>query len=860
MNRAFLAGVIATLGVAERVAAQTVQAVRIEGPSPRIDGRLVESVWRSAGAMTGFTQRDPDERKPASEATEVRLAYDDDALYVGARMFSRAPQDIVSIVTRRDRESAAETFYISLDTYRDRRTAYTFGVTPAGVRLDFYHGSDDMDDTDSEFDPVWDARAVIDSLGWTAEIRIPFTQLRFTRADVQEWGINVARFIPAAQEESFWIMVPKNQNGWSSRMGTLTGIRGVQPSRRLEVMPYVAANSRIQRVEDPADPFQRETESAARVGGDLKLGLGPNLTLDVTLNPDFGQVEADPATVNLTAFEEFFEERRPFFLEGSALLNRRNLFYSRRIGAPPPGSSGADYAELKDNSTILGAAKLTGRLQSGLSIAGLGAVTAEEKVSTFDVGTNSYGSAVVAPMTVYAATGAQQEIGKDRSTIAVMITAVHRDVERGTPLANLLARDAVSGLVEGRWRWAGGKYDINYWQGHTLVRGDSLAVLRQQRSSRRYWQRVDGFRVDSSRRQLSGFNYGLGHSKMAGKHWLWDIDFTGESPGFEPNDMGSISNVDNRRLFIGPRWRETQPTRWFRAYEIETGVERGWSFDWLHRFTEAFIATDLTLPSFWRISAHHGRAMRAYSDRLTRGGPVMQTPAGWGAGIEVQNRSAARNPFGIEFQGERDENGGWEVEAEVDFGFRPGDRWEIRFDPEWARARDTRQYITTVGGGRAATYNNRYVFAAVDRSEISGQVRVNYTFTPNLTLETYAEPFASSGRFHTFGELAAPRQRALLLYGTSGTTISRNADGSHFVTDGAATFSLDNEDFNVRSFRSNAVLRWEWRRGSTLYLVWQQNREADLITGRARPGDLWNTLDAPGSNFLAVKVTYWTGL
>ena len=860
MNRVVLSSVIALVALAVPLEAQTVQAVRIEGPSPRIDGRLTEPVWRSAPAVGGFTQRDPDEGKPASEVTEVRIAFDDDALYVGARMFSRSPKDIVAIVTRRDRESASETFYISLDTYRDRRTAYTFGVTPAGVRLDFYHGSDDMDNTDAEYDPVWDARVATDSLGWTAEIRIPFTQLRFSRAEVQEWGINIARFIPTLREESFWQMVPKNQNGWSSRMGLLTGIRGIQPSRRIEVMPYVAADSRTQPVETPADPFAHKTRSEARAGGDLKMGLGPNLTLDVTLNPDFGQVEADPANVNLTAFEVFFEERRPFFLEGASLLSRRNLFYSRRIGAPPPGSSGADYAELKDNSTILGAAKLTGRLQTGLSVAGLAAMTDEEDVRSFDVVTSSFGRATIAPRTSYGAAGAQQEFGANQSTLAAMITAVHRDVDTGTPLANLLARDAASALIEGRWRWAGGKYDVNYWQGHTLVRGDSQAILRQQRSSRRYWQRVDAFRVDSSRRQITGMNYGLGHSKMAGRHWLWDIDFTGESPGFEPNDMGRITNSDNRRLFASLRWRETRPTRWFRSYQLEAAWERGWSYDWLHRYTGPFASIDLTLPNFWRISADYGVEMPAYSDRLTRGGPVMATPLVWGGSFELQNASSARNPFGIEFGGERNENGGWEANLEIGFGYRPGPRWELRFDPEWGRARDARQYITTLTGGRATTYNNRYIFAAVDRSEISARIRANYTFTPNLTLETYVEPFVSSGRFHALGELSAPRARSLLGYGTSGTSIVRNPDGSWTVTDGASTFDLDNEDFNVRSFRSNMVLRWEWRRGSTMYLVWQQNREADLLTGNARPGDLWNTLDAPGSNFLALKVTYWTGL
>ena len=862
MNRVFLASVIATLALGEGVAAQTVQAVRIEGPSPRIDGRLAESVWRSAPAVAGFRQREPDEGQLASDSTEVRVAYDDDALYVGARMYSRSPQDIVSIVTRRDRETAAETFYVSLDTYRDRRTAYSFGVTPAGVRLDFYHPRDDMDDTDAEYDVVWDAHAVVDSLGWSAEMRIPFTQLRFSRAEIQQWGINFLRIIPARNEQSFWLMVPKNQTGWSSRFGLLTGIRGVQPSRRIEAMPYVAADSRTRPVENPANPFEEKTRNEARVGGDLKMGLGPNLTLDVALNPDFGQVEADPANVNLTAFEVFFEERRPFFLEGSSLLNRRNLFYSRRIGSPPPGSSGADYAERKDNSTILGAAKLTGKLQSGLSIAGLAAVTQKEEVRTFDVSSNSFGRATIAPQAVYAAAAAEQEFGADRSTLSGMVTAVHRDLTSGTPLADLLARDALSALSEGRWRWAGGKYDINYWTGYTLVRGDTAAILRQQRSSRRYWQRVDAThaRVDPSRTDIAGFHYGVGHSKMAGRHWLWDVDFTGESPGFEPNDMGSITNSDNRRIFTGLRWRETRPKRFLRSSQIATGLERGWSFDWLHRGSFAFVSTNATLPNFWRVSTDYGRAKRALSDRLTRGGPLMATPAGWNAGLELQNASAARNPFGIEFSGERDENGGWEFNTEIGFGYRPGPRWELRFDPEWGRARDTRQYITTLAGGRATTYNNRYVFAAVDRSEISGSVRVNYTFTPNLTLETYAEPFVSSGRFHTFGELAAPRSRSLLVYGTGGTAIARNVDGSYTVVDGASTFDLDNEDFNVRSFRSNAVLRWEWRPGSTMYLVWQQNREADLLRGNARPGDLWNTLDAPGSNFLAIKVTYWTGL
>ena len=840
------------------VGAQSIQAVRIQGPSPRMDGRLTEPEWRSAPAITAFLQREPDEGQPAPEATEVRLAYDDDALYVGARMFSKDPRAIVAIVARRDNETAAETFYISLDTYRDRRTAYTFGVTPAGVRLDFYHPVDDMDDTDSEFDPVWEARTAIDSLGWTAEMRIPFAQLRFSRADVQEWGINVARFVPQRNEESFWQLVRRTENGWSSRMGTLTGIRGVRPSRRIEALPYVAADSRVQQVEDAADPFEKKTSSAARVGGDLKMGLGPNLTLDLTLNPDFGQVEADPANVNLSAFEVFFDERRPFFLEGAGLLNRRNLFYSRRVGAPPPGSSGADYAERKNNSTILGAAKLTGRLASGTSVAGFAAVTDQERVKTFDAGTSTFGHAIVAPRVAYGAMAAQQEFGEDASTVAAMLTGVHRDVDTGTPLANLLARNAFSAIVDARHRWAGGAYDVNFWSGHTFVQGDTAAILRQQLSSRRYWQRVDEYRVNTSRDEMRGANFGVGHSKMAGKHWRWDIDYTHETPGFEPNDIGRAGNVDNRFSFVSVRWRETTPNKLLRNYTIALSNEVGWSYGWLRRFQEPQISFDFTMPNFWSAYAEYRRASRAFSDRLTRGGPIMGTPASWGTNFSVNSRDGARYEVGAEFDMGRAEDGSRETSLEFDVGVRLGDRWDVSIDPQWGRARQMRQYVTTEAVASNPTFNNRYVFAAVDQTEISSTIRVNYTFTPNLTLETYAEPFVSSGRFHTFGQLSAPRSSDLRVYGAG--EIVTNPDGSYTVTDGEGTFDIDNEDFNVRSFRSNAVLRWEWRPGSTLFFVWQQDRETDRRLGTARPGDLFNTMGVPGNNFFAVKLTYWTSL
>ena len=855
--------VAALLGItATDAGAQSIQAVRA-GDSPRLDGRLTEAVWQAAPAVANLTQREPDEGAPAIENTEVRFAYDDDALYVGARMFSRDPRAILALVTRRDREGSSEQIVISLDTYRDRRTAYTFSVTPAGVRIDYYHATDSETDRDFDWNPVWEAATDIDSLGWTAELRIPFNQLRFSPGAMQEWGVNVVRRVPARNEQSYWALVRRTEPGWSSRMGVLTGIGAIRPPRRVELVPYVAADSRNSTVTDQANPFQDAYASTARAGGDLKVGLGPNLTLDVTLNPDFGQVEADPAVVNLSAYEIFFDERRPFFLEGADLLNQRGLFYSRRIGAPPPGSPDADYVQRLANSTILGAAKLTGRLPSGLAVAALAAMTDREVARTFDAtGTPQFGEAVVAPRTGYAVASARQQFGRDASTFGGIVTLVQRDVEAGTPLADLLPRSAYSGLLEGRLRWAGGAYDVNSWLGYTNVRGDSLAILRQQRSSRRYFQRPDAdhVEVDPTQRMLGGTTFGLGHSKLAGK-WLWDVDFLFQSPGFEPNDMGSYGAVDTRTFNTRLRWRETQPSRWYRRYEVSIGTNYDWNFDWMRRRNDNQLTFSTTLPNFWRLNSGVTYTQRALSDRLTRGGPIMGTPAGTRWGLELQNRSGARTGWGVDVNGRRDENGGWERNLEMSFSLRPGDRWEMSFDPQWSRGTDTRQFVMTEGNGRAETFGTRYVFGHVDLSELSGQFRLNYTFTPDLTLETYVEPFAASGRFHSFGELRAPRRRDLLVYGTDGTTIVRNPDGTHTVTEGSETFDIDNEDFNERSYRSNVVLRWEWRLGSTLYLISQQNRSAQLSFAPAGPRDLFDALQLrSGEHVLAIKISYWTAL
>src|SRR2546421_9018195 len=399
----------ALLGGATRAAAaqdsssgpphKQIRAIRLHGTSVTVDGRRDASAGPHAAWISDFVQKRPHEGAPPSDSMRLAILYDDEALYVGARMYSRDPSRIQAPLSRRDNVAQAERLWVSFDSYHDRRTAYSFGVTASGVRFDWYHPSDNQDIVDRGFDPVWQAKANIDALGWTAEMRIPFSQLRFTDQPVQVWGFNVDHWNPATSEDVFWIPVPRNRTGWSSFMGELVGIEGIKPTRRLELMPYGAADTRFQGGVTAADPFNGGANLAGRVGADVKMGLGPNITLDGTVNPDFGQVEADPAVVNLSAFEVFFDEKRPFFTEGSQLLrgNGPSYFYSRRIGARPGCNASGDFVDCPHNATILGAAKVTGRLATGMSLGALAAVTSREWARTFDTTANTFGRTQAAP-------------------------------------------------------------------------------------------------------------------------------------------------------------------------------------------------------------------------------------------------------------------------------------------------------------------------------------------------------------------------------------------------------------------------------------------------------------------------------
>jgi hypothetical protein len=853
------------LAAASGAAAQTrerkqASAVRVPARAIQVDGRLDDEAWRLVPGLTEFTQKEPSQGAAPSDRMDVRFAYDDDALYVGARMYARDPAAIQAPLSRRDVGHQSEHLLVSLDTYLDRRTAYTFGVTASGVRLDHYHRGDNETDIDASFDPVWQAEAVIDAEGWTAEMRIPFTQLRFNDRARQVWGLNVDHWIPSRNEDVYWVVVPKDEVAWASRFGDLVGIEGIHPRRRLELVPYAASGARVTGDAVPGDPFHDGSDFDQRVGADLKMGLGPGLTLQATVNPDFGQVEADPAEVNLSAFETIFTEKRPFFTEGQQLfLGGGNYFYSRRIGQSPRGTAEGDFVDYPATSTILAAAKLTGRLPSGLSLGALAAVTDRESARTLDAG-GAFASVRVAPRTGYGVVRAQQELGSSASTAGFMLTAVHRDLADGDPLAALYVRDALSGGADALVRFGGGAYELSTAAGFSHVSGAAAAVDAVQRSSARYFQRPDATHVtyDPTRTSLSGWHGYATFAKKNGKHWLWTVEASAESPGLEWNDAGRISTADGLFAFGQLVYRETKPGRTLHNYSVSLSTENEWNFARDRQFGALRSDATLTWKNFWVTNLTAWVDLRAQDERLTRGGPSMGLPRGWVTIAQLSSASFAKTRWNGRLYYGRNELGGLTYRISGGLSVRPSPRWQLSIDPNYLRYVEPRQYVDTLAGGRAATFGRRYVFAFLDQSTLLAQVRLNYTFTPDLSLELYAEPFTSSGHYDRFGELLAARSRFLRAYGKDGTSIAAQRDGSQAVTDGADAFTLPAADFRVRSFRSNLVLRWEWRPGSTLYVIWQQDRFGTEVRGdRIGPRDLLRSMGAPGDNFFAVKAAFW---
>jgi uncharacterized protein DUF5916 len=854
---------------------------------PSLDGRLDESAWALTQRISGLVQTDPDEGKPVSESTEVHILYDGEALYVGARLFDSEPQRIVSRLTRRDASTHSDEFRLLLDSYHDHRTAFKFIVNPAGVRSDVLIGEDGAYKDDS-WDPVWQAATSVDSLGWIVEMRIPFTQLRFSRASEQVWGVQIERWIERKNERAMFPFVGKTEEGVASRFAHLEGLFAVAAPRRVELLPYVFERGRFERPEVAQDPFNDGSRYFSGAGADLKYGVSSSLTLDATINPDFGQVEVDPAYVNLTAFEQELQERRPFFIEGGDLFtfggNGRGLVkfsdppqfvYSRRIGHEPEGSADGDFVAIPENTTLLGAAKLTGRRASGWSVGLLDAVTAREWATVVDTTPRLRHHDEVEPLTNYFAGRLKRELRGGNTTLGVIASAVHRDLR--TPALAELRSAAYDGGVDLFHRWGHNTYTIAASLGGSYLRGDPAAIERAQRNSNRYYQRPDAerFSDDPTRTTLSGMTGDMYVNRIAGQ-WNWSFGAGFASPGFEVNDFGFQKRVDRQSAGVGVRRRWTKPGRAFRQAIASLTYVPTWNYDGdpIQRKASAYLFG--LFRNYWSLEINASYGTRVLDDRLTRGGPLAAKPAGWSASGEL-NTDGRKSVIGYFLASyTQTAAGSWSMSVLPQVTLRPSAALSMSIGPYYFGGREVAQYVTQVADPTAvATLGARYVFAELEQHSVDVSLRMNATFSPALSLQLYAQPFTFAGDYGRFKELRARRTYQFNEYGRdNGSTMTPgdptvcggagptecvgiDPDG---VAGPAATFALYNPDFRTRSLRINGVLRWEYRLGSTLYVAWTQSRSAYFPgDGSFDPGrDLRRELlyDRP-ANVLLVKLSYW---
>ena len=864
-------------GVARASAVPELRAAPLQA-AVHLDGKLDDPAWATAQPMTLDVQRLPDEGKPATERTEIRATVGDGALYIGARMFDDDPAHIVRRLARRDDQPASDRLTIRLDSRHDKLTAFVFDVYPAGNKGDAAAGADG--DEDSSWDPVWDVVTQVDSLGWTAEIRIPLSQLRYNRSS-DTWGIQVVRFIQRKQESDVLVLIPRADNETPARYATLSGMGGLPAPRRLEVTPYVSAHAEYAPVA-AGDPFHSASDYAGGAGADFKAGITSDLTLDATINPDFGQVEVDPAVVNLSAFETFFEEKRPFFVEGADLFSFGRLstfnsfgtpitFFSRRIGRRPQGGitdPAAAFTDVPQQTTIAGAAKLTGKTPSGWSIALLDAVTPRE---TGRYVTDAAGPVLrqpVEPLTNYFASRVRRELNEGNTSIGMLVTAVNRSLG-DTTLAATLRSAGYLGGVDLKHYWGKRNWALDASFASTLVKGSEGAIARVQRASARYYQRPDATHLDydTTRTSLSGYALQLAVTKVGGGHWGGNLAYQEKSPGYETNDLGLTQTTGRRGVSSDLHYQDLRPGKLLRNWIVGVLSGNDWNYDGNHTTSYIGNIINFQLKNFWQVNYNLFHYFESADDQLTRGGPLARQPTNNNFNFSMFGDDRGVVTWGLHSSIFEDAAGSWSYNVGPTVAVQPSPAVRVRFEPSFMRMHMTSQFVQPVADPTAtATYGTRTVFAELEQRELALETRVDWIFSPKLSLQLYVQPLISAGDYHGLKELAAPGTFTFSEYGKDRGTVTQDAASGDYTVDPdaagpAAPFTVPNPDFNFRSLRANLVLRWEYLPGSTLFLVWQQGREDMVPVGDFRFGrDFGAIWSAPSRNLLALKATYWLGM
>ncbi len=786
----------------EESAHRIATAIRIKGAPPQLDGVLDDVVWKTAPLHEGFRQRDPDEGKPASQRTTFQVVYDDEAIYFGIMCYDNEPDKIVSRLVRRDDDVDSDKVYIILDPHYNRQIGYGFTVYPSGSITDgVVRGSNNW--WDNTWDGVWEVKTKIHENGWAAEYKIPFYMFRFSPKDKYTWGLQVQREISRRKENAHWRLIKKGEPGWVSRFGDLVGIKNIHPSRHLELVPYAMGRTTL----------NSKTDLWGNVGGDVQYGITTGTTLNATINPDFGQVEADPATLNLSAYEEFFEERRPFFVKGASNFNfgdwNTQFFYSRRIGRQPGHfdiPKGGTVLSRPEATTILGAAKIVGRTNSNTSFGIMEAVTAPAYAQIKE-GDKSR-DFLVEPLTNYYVGRVKQDILKGNSYVGLVTTAVNRQASNA----------AYVGGLDWDLKFAKERYQIS-----GMLATSQAGKLDARKS---------GYLADIEFEKQGGW-------------WRLDTSFKVRSPEFEINDVGYVQRGDMMRWFYDLMFKKEQPFSIFREVTLGLYGWREWNYDGVSIGRYSEIWTYGKLKNYWEYDLWVGRNLESFRDEdVRRGGTLIKNPAGWW--IFTQLKTDSRKMVQLELNpifAWDDDNKNSEKEVSLRLNIRPASNIELSIGPMYRYRIYDAQWVGLVEEDVNGYIHKHYVYGELTSQTLDFTTRANISFTPTLSLQFYVQPFITVGDYTNFKELVEPRSYQFKPY-----PLKRNPN------------------FHMRSLRGNTVLRWEFRPGSTLFLVWSQSRAIELEdVGAAdlefRPVHrLRSSFTDPGKDIFLIKCRYWFGI
>jgi hypothetical protein len=863
------AGAAARRALAGGIERRTLRADRAAQP-PTIDGRLDETDWARAPAAGDFIQVEPHSGSPASERTDVRVLYDAAAVYVGVRLFDSRPDSIVGRLGRRDEAVYSDWFTVQIDSYHDGRTAFSFGTNPRGVKRDALM----FDDTRSDggWDAVWDVATRVDSLGWTAEFRIPLSQLRFsppaTAGAEVTWGINFQRQLARRDERSNWSPILRGAGRMVSLFGELRGLRDLRASQPLEVVPY----SLVRLTREPGDtrdPFYEKNDLLANYGADLKYRPTSNLTLTATFNPDFGQVEADPAVVNVTAYEVFFPERRPFFTEGSDLFGfgagGAQLFYSRRIGRSPQRTVTArrGYVDAPAVSTVLAAAKLTGQTRGGWSIGALDAVTGAVSADVID-SAGRHRREPIEPLTNYAVLRAGRNFPGGRSGASAFLTATNRRLE--DPRLAFLRSAAYSGGAHLRHRLGGGEYEISGSALGSYVTGSARAIARTQAAAGHYFQRPDAphLRYDTTRTSLAGAAGSVAFARIGGTHWTWGANGSAVAPGVEVNDLGSQRLADRVSQGAYLSYSQSTPGRVLRYWDVSVSQWAGWTFGRERTSSGIGGSFGTQLLNYWGASGGLSHGFQSLATDALWGGPALMGTSRTDVWLSMYGDGRRTLSFQAYANASRDGGtDGRSLGVGAGVQLRPASGVDISLGPYLSRSTDAAQYL----GVHVQDEASRYLFGRLDQTNASLTARVNVTFTPTLSLQVHAQPFIGAGEYSAIAEARALRARRFAdrFHTFRGAEVRYDSASHGYFVDlagqGVRSTYVYDPSFNSKSLNSNTVLRWEYQPGSSVFVVWTQGR-SDYVTdgsfeiGRDARRLFGRSGPLPVRNVVAVKASY----